>query len=72
MADDPTLRPRDIVVMCPDVEVFAPLVQAHLAVPADDPDGRPDLRVRLADRSLRQVNPMLRVVDDLLAQATDA
>ncbi len=70
MAADETLRPRDIVVMCPDVEAFAPLVQAHLAVPADDPDGRPDLRVRLADRSLRQVNPLLRVVDDLLRLAT--
>ena len=69
MADDPTLHPRDIVVMCPDVEEFAPLVRAHLAVPAGDPDGRPDLRVRLADRSLRQVNPMLRTIDDLLGLA---
>jgi exodeoxyribonuclease V gamma subunit len=66
LAADPTLRPRDVVVMCPDVEAYAPLVHAHLAVPPDDPDGRPDLRVRLADRALRQVNPVLRAVDDLL------
>lgn len=67
MAADPTLEPRDIVVMCPDVEAFAPLVMAHLATgPGDD---RPDLRVRLADRSLRQTNPILRVVDDLLRLA---
>ena len=68
MAADPTLEPRDIVVMCPDVETFAPLVMAHLATgPGDD---RPDLRVRLADRSLRQTNPILRVVDDLLRLAS--
>lgn len=70
LADDVTLQPRDIVVMCPDVEAFAPLIKAHLAVPAEDPDGRPDLRVRLADRALRQVNPMLAVVEELLRLAT--
>ena len=25
---DPTLEPRDIIVMCPDIENFAPLIQA--------------------------------------------
>ncbi|MFL6024561.1 MAG: exodeoxyribonuclease V subunit gamma, partial [Marmoricola sp.] len=28
LADDPTLEPRDILVMCPDVEGFAPLIEA--------------------------------------------
>ena len=70
MVADPTLEPRDIVVMCPDVEQFAPLVQAHLAVPTDDPDGRPDLRVRLADRALRQTNPMMRVLEEVLVMTT--
>ena len=28
LEDDPTLEPRDIVVMCPDVDTVAPLVQA--------------------------------------------
>jgi len=28
LADDPTLEPRDVIVMCPDIEEFAPLVQA--------------------------------------------
>ena len=28
LADDPTLEPRDIVVMCPDIEAFAPLIHA--------------------------------------------
>ena len=28
LADDPTLEPRDVIVMCPDIEAFAPLIQA--------------------------------------------
>ncbi len=36
LADDPTLEPRDVVVMCPDVEAFAPLVEAAFGAP-----GRP-------------------------------
>jgi exodeoxyribonuclease V gamma subunit len=74
---DPTLEPRDVIVMCPDIETFAPLIQATFgagdvfedddeleALPADVRP--PDLRVRLADRSLRQTNPVLGVVARLL------
>ncbi|MFS0706210.1 exodeoxyribonuclease V subunit gamma, partial [Cellulomonas sp. 179-A 9B4 NHS] len=41
LADDPTLQPRDVVVLCPDVEAFAPLVVAAFgaAAPAGPPDG---------------------------------
>ena len=28
LEDDPTLEPRDIVVMCPDIETYAPLIVA--------------------------------------------
>ena len=28
LADDPTLEPRDVIVMCPDIESFAPLIEA--------------------------------------------
>ena len=28
LADDPTLEPRDIMVMCPDIESYAPLISA--------------------------------------------
>jgi len=76
LEDDPGLEPRDVIVMCPDIETFAPLIHAtfgagetfdsddeHDALPvADRP---PDLRVRLADRSLRQTNPILGVVSRL-------
>jgi exodeoxyribonuclease V gamma subunit len=77
---DPTLEPRDVIVMCPDIETFAPLIQATFGAgevsEEDDeidtlPDGvrPPDLRVRLADRSLRQTNPILGVVARLIELA---
>ncbi len=76
---DPTLEPRDVIVMCPDIETFAPLIHATFgagevsgedefdALPADVRP--PDLRVRLADRSLRQTNPVLGVVAQLIELA---
>jgi len=94
LAADPTLEPRDIVVMCPDIEAFAPLIHATFgaaegfdgAADGTDPAGSADpgaattaaatgptsvdLRVRLADRALRQTNPVLGVVADLLGLAS--
>jgi exodeoxyribonuclease V gamma subunit len=72
LADDATLEPRDIVVMCPDIENFAPLIAASFGLDtaetqAEHPGHR--LRVRLADRSLRQLNPLLALVSRLLALA---
>ncbi|MCD2186341.1 exodeoxyribonuclease V subunit gamma [Actinomycetospora soli] len=67
LADDPTLEPRDVVVMCPDVETFAPLVTA--AFGGDEaPDAHPGhrLQVRVADRALTQVNPVLGVLGTVL------
>jgi exodeoxyribonuclease V gamma subunit len=80
LAEDENLEPRDVIVMCPDIETFAPLIQATFGagepVYADDGEegagDRPhpiDLRVRLADRSLRQTNPVLGVVSELLELA---
>ncbi len=73
-ADDPTLAPRDVIVMCPDVEAFAPLVSASFGL---DPDAVPEqaqhpgqrLPVRLADRALRQTNPALSLLSALLGLA---
>src|SRR5919108_920698 len=69
LAEDPTLEPRDVIVMCPDIETFAPLIQATFGAGGDElpEDLRPvDLRARLADRSLRQTNPVLGVVAELI------
>jgi exodeoxyribonuclease V gamma subunit len=71
LADDPTLEPRDILVMCPDIETYAPLINADFGlgdvVHGAHPAHR--LRVRLADRSLVQTNPLLGVASGLLALA---
>jgi exodeoxyribonuclease V gamma subunit len=64
LAGDPSLEPRDVIVLCPDIEAFAPLIQATFG------EGEVgDLRVRLADRALRQTNPVLGVVAELLELA---
>ncbi|HZG89156.1 MAG TPA: exodeoxyribonuclease V subunit gamma, partial [Pseudonocardia sp.] len=75
LRDDPTLEPRDVLVMCPDIETFAPLVSAAFGLgdqqAADDGPAHPGhrLQVRLADRALRQVNPLLDTVARLLELA---
>jgi exodeoxyribonuclease V gamma subunit len=74
LAEDPTLEPRDVIVMCPDVETFAPLIQAAFGAAEEDvPEERrpPDLRVRLADRAIRQTNPLLGVAGRLLELACE-
>jgi exodeoxyribonuclease V gamma subunit len=67
----PDLEPRDVLVMCPDIETYAPLIHAAFdALPDDQSDsGHPDLRVRLADRAIRQINPLFGVVTRLLSMA---
>ncbi len=71
LADDPTLEPRDILVMCPDIERYAPLIAAGFGLGEVAPGGHPAhrLRVRLADRALTQTNALLGVAAQLLALA---
>lgn len=61
------LQPRDILVMCPDIQEFAPLIQATFGlslvpsrghVPGSHHPGQ-RLRVQLADRSLGATNPLI-------------
>ncbi|ADU01101.1 exodeoxyribonuclease V subunit gamma [Mycolicibacterium gilvum] len=71
LEDDPTLEPRDILVMCPDIEAYAPLIVAGFGlgdvVSGAHPAHR--LRVKLADRALTQTNPLLGVARRLLELA---
>ena len=62
------LEPRDILVMCPDIEAYAPLIAAAFGIGEVVAGGHPghQLRVRLADRALTQTNPLLGVVGQLL------
>src|ERR1035437_9263285 len=63
LAADPSLEPRDVLVMCPDVEDFAPIIAATFSLGAEDDAEHPaaKLRVRLADRALRQTTTVLAV-----------
>ncbi len=73
LSDDPApgqppLEPRDILVMCPDIEAYAPLIEAAFGMGEAVAGGHPGqlLQVRLADRALTQTNPLLGVVGKLL------
>lgn len=61
LQDDETLQPRDVLVMCPDIEEYAPLLEAGFGLADVVEGGHPahGLRVRLADRGLARTNPLL-------------
>ena len=73
LADDPTLEPRDILVMCPDIDSFAPLIQAAFGLAYLSLGGAAHpghlLRVQLADRSLTATNPLLAIAARLVELA---
>jgi exonuclease V gamma subunit len=61
LSEDPTLRPRDILVMCPDMSALGPLIRAVFAkgpYPGPWKDGAPlpALPFRIADRGLSETN----------------
>ncbi|PID96504.1 MAG: exodeoxyribonuclease V subunit gamma [Actinomycetales bacterium] len=67
--DEPDLQPRDILIMCPDIETYAPLFTAEFGlgeVLGGQAHPAHRLRVQLADRALHQTNPLLGVVERLL------
>lgn len=60
-ADDPTLEPRDVVIMCPDLETYAPAIQAAFGITEDVGTVHPahGFRVGLATRG--RINPLLQL-----------
>lgn len=66
--EDPTLQARDVIVLCPDVDAFAPLIAAAFG-PTNAPHPGHRLRVRLADRGAARTNPLLQILQTLLALA---
>jgi len=73
LADDPSLTEEDILVVCPGLERFVPLIEAAFGPsafsgPGDGVDlpSRPLLRYRIADRSIRSANAILAATADLL------
>jgi len=71
LQDDPTLEPRDIIVLCPDVDAYAPAITAAFSLSGVIEGGHPghQLRVQLADRAPRVTNPVLAVATDLVGIA---
>jgi exodeoxyribonuclease V gamma subunit len=67
LTDGSDLRPEDVVVMMPDVEAYAPLIEAVLAVDRSDPRFIPH---HIADRSLRSDAPVIDALDRLLSLVT--
>ncbi|MBW2330485.1 MAG: exodeoxyribonuclease V subunit gamma [Deltaproteobacteria bacterium] len=53
---DPSLLPRDVLVMTPDIETYCPYVQAVFDVPANDPRRIP---FSIADRSVRKESQII-------------
>ncbi len=63
-SQDPTLRPRDVIVMVPDIAAYAPHVQAVFGlVERDDPRYIP---FNVADQGQRQRDPLLAAIEKLL------
>lgn len=74
LQEDPTLEPRDILVLCPDIDDYAPLVHAGFGlgeVAGATTGAHPahGLRVRLADRAPLHTNPLLALAGRLVELA---
>ena len=64
LSEDLSLNPRDIVVMCPDLEAFAPLIEAVFDRPVGS--NREGLSYRIADRDTPSENPVARAFNSVL------
>jgi len=69
-AADPHLQPRDVVVLCPDIQKVAPLVSAVFDS-GRSPGAPPPIPARVTDRTVREVNPVAEVVLRLLTMGPD-
>ncbi|MCX6896865.1 MAG: exodeoxyribonuclease V subunit gamma, partial [Verrucomicrobia bacterium] len=63
---DPSLKPRDVLVMMPDVEAYAPFIQAVFDSPEEENRRIP---FSLADRGARQASQIIDVFLNLLGLA---
>ncbi|WP_028672026.1 exodeoxyribonuclease V subunit gamma [Saccharospirillum impatiens] len=64
---DKTLTPKDVLVMCPNVEDYAPFVEAVFARRFDDiGEDVPPLPCSIADRNLKDADPTVAAFLDLL------
>lgn len=61
----PDLRPRDVIVMVPDIDTYAPHIQAVFGLL--DPHDPRFIPFSLADQGARRIDPLLKAVENLLA-----
>lgn len=61
---DPSLQPGDVIVMVPDIEAYAPHVQATFGLYG--PEDKRHIPYALADRSTRHADPLVLVLEQLL------
>lgn len=61
---DPGLRPRDVIVMVPDIDAYAPHIQAVFGL--DEPHDRRFIPFSLADQGPRRIDPLLHALEHLL------
>jgi exodeoxyribonuclease V gamma subunit len=68
-AADPGLEPRDVVVMTPDIETYAPYLEAAFGGSGvgEAKGGRVRIPCRIADRSVRATHPVVESLSRLLA-----
>lgn len=67
-AADPSLKPRDIIVMVPDVSSFAPYI--HAAFGQFEPGTARHIPYQVSDREQRRHEPLLLAVEQLLSLPT--
>ena len=73
--EDPTLEPRDVVVMTPDIQTYAPLLAAVFArsgqVQGAPSRSLPRIPVTVSDLGLRRTNPVAEALLTLLELARE-
>ena len=80
-SQDPDLLPKDIIVMAPDIEIYAPLVEAVFASGVQASVGdilrpgafkhRPEIPFGIADRGISRGSAMVRAFFTILELVTD-
>lgn len=65
---DASLRPRDIIVMVPDINLYAPHIQAVFGLPnVNNEHYKRYIPYSVADQNQQYINPLLNALDQLLA-----
>lgn len=61
--DNPSLNPDDILIMTPDIETYAPMIEAVFESPDE---GQPEIPYSIADRGIKGTQPAIEVFSKIL------